>query len=367
MRRYTNRSFFYDIFLASMLSLCIVSCAKAESDDPIVFATRTGRKYHLESCPSLARSKEALQLSRAIERGLEPCMICEPPGSASLPAISDAAGLYQVNIVGLRRTEDADVRRMLRSETISVVDGDTLHVRIPLPRPAGIAEREKIRLLGVDTPETVHPSKPVEYFGKEASGFAKEQLSGKTVFLAFDWDVRDRYGRLLAYVWIGDTLVNEAIVRSGHAVPFTVPPNVRHAERFRTAAREAREAGVDPRDAPTGKADLPAVDPTAPTDPESAIAAAEAAAHAGEHATVCGLVADSRWLGPGRLTFLNLGRPYPDQDFTVVIRDGDRTAFPVPPERAYREREICVTGRIEIYRGAPQIVVRRPEAIAVLD
>jgi micrococcal nuclease len=267
--------------------------------------------------------------------------------SALLPALLVVAGC-------------ALLAQDLAGRVSRVVDGDTIEVEVG-------GARERVRYIGIDAPEWTDERSEVRALARAATEANARLVAGRRVRLELDVERRDRYGRLLAYVWIGDTLVNEAIVRSGHAVPFTVPPNVRHAERFRTAAREAREAGVDPRDAPTGKADLPAVDPTAPTDPESAIAAAEAAAHAGQRATVCGLVADSRWLGPGRFTFLNLGRPYPDQDLTVVIRDGDRTAFPVPPEKAYREREICVTGRIEIYRGAPQIVVRGPEAIAILD
>ena len=76
-----------------------------------------------------------------------------------------------------------------------VTDGDTIGV--------GRGWRyEKVRLIGVDTPETVHPNKPVEYFGKEASAFTKQLCEGKTVRLEYDWQRKDKYGRTLAYVYL---------------------------------------------------------------------------------------------------------------------------------------------------------------------
>jgi micrococcal nuclease len=89
---------------------------------------------------------------------------------------------------------------MTRAEVSGHVDGDTVRVRIENP-PPGLSALETVRLLGVDTPETVHPSRPVEAFGKEASDFTRNRLLGKTVYLAFDWDLRDHYGRLLVYIY----------------------------------------------------------------------------------------------------------------------------------------------------------------------
>jgi len=75
-----------------------------------------------------------------------------------------------------------------------VIDGDTIL----------LTNGERVLLIGVDTPETVHPNKPVEYFGKEASAFTKKMVEGKKVKLEFDWDRRDKYDRLLAYVYLLD-------------------------------------------------------------------------------------------------------------------------------------------------------------------
>jgi len=91
-----------------------------------------------------------------------------------------------------------------------VIDGDTIL----------LTNGERVLLIGVDTPETVHPNKPVEYFGKEASAFTKKMVEGKKVKLEFDWDRRDKYDRLLAYVYLLDgTFLNAEIVkqRYGHA------------------------------------------------------------------------------------------------------------------------------------------------------
>lgn len=117
-----------------------------------------------------------------------------------------------------------------------VVDGDTFEVAV-----AG--RRESVRLIGVDTPETVAPGRPVEPYGPQASAFAKHWLAGRTVRLAGDAEPRDRYGRLLAYVYAGDVFVNRELVRRGVAQPLTVPPNVRHADEFRRLAARARGEG----------------------------------------------------------------------------------------------------------------------------
>lgn len=99
-----------------------------------------------------------------------------------------------------------------------VVDGDTIVVDMD-------GKQEKVRLIGVDTPETVHPEKPVEYFGKEASEFTKRMAEGKKVRLEYDWQDRDKYGRVLAYVYLEDgTFLNAEIVRQGFGFAYTRYP-----------------------------------------------------------------------------------------------------------------------------------------------
>ena len=122
---------------------------------------------------------------------------------------------------------------------IKVVDGDTIQVEIE-----GIAET--VRFIGIDTPETVDPRRPVGCFGKEASNMVKELLSNKIVILQKDVSDTDKYGRLLRYIYLpidnGQMLfVNDYLVREGFALVLTYPPDVKFNERFREAEQSAKE------------------------------------------------------------------------------------------------------------------------------
>lgn len=114
-----------------------------------------------------------------------------------------------------------------------VIDGDTIKIE----------GGERVRYIGIDTPETVHPDEPIECYGKEASAKNKDLVDGQTVDLEKDVSERDKYGRLLRYVWVGDQLVNEYLVREGFAHSSTYPPDVKYQSRFLEAERLAREEG----------------------------------------------------------------------------------------------------------------------------
>ncbi|MBM3730286.1 MAG: thermonuclease family protein [Actinobacteria bacterium] len=121
---------------------------------------------------------------------------------------------------------------------VSVADGDTFDLEM-----AG--ERETVRLIGLDTPETKHPTKGVECWGPEASDFTKSLLvPGTRVRLVRDAEARDRYGRLLAYVYLADTnvFVNRELIRLGFARPYPFEPNTIHKATFADAAWEAQGA-----------------------------------------------------------------------------------------------------------------------------
>jgi micrococcal nuclease len=117
-----------------------------------------------------------------------------------------------------------------------VIDGDTVVVRAD-------TGDETVRLIGVDTPETKHPSKPVQCFGKEATAFTTSLLpEGTSVRLERDVEERDRYGRLLAYVYRADdgVFVNLELARQGFADVLTIAPNVAHSTEFVAAVGDAR-------------------------------------------------------------------------------------------------------------------------------
>ena len=126
------------------------------------------------------------------------------------------------------------------AQVVRVIDGDTVVVSID-------GREESIRLLGIDTPESVDPSAPVECFGQEASRHTQALLPPDTdVHLVRDVEARDRYSRLLAYVYRADdgTFVNLRLLRDGFAAVLTYPPNVAHADDFEAAAAQARAEGL---------------------------------------------------------------------------------------------------------------------------
>ena len=113
-----------------------------------------------------------------------------------------------------------------------VVDGDTVE----------LAGRGKARLIGVDTPE-VHGER--ECFGGEASAFTKREVEGRRVRFTVGREARDRYGRLLVYVWKADgQSLNAQLVAGGYARTLTIPPNDRYADRFARLSRDARDRGA---------------------------------------------------------------------------------------------------------------------------
>ena len=116
-----------------------------------------------------------------------------------------------------------------------VVDGDTIKV----------SNGRTLRLIGVDTPETVDPRKPVQCFGREASARAHALLDGAEVQLEYDATQGrlDKYGRTLAYVWMADgRLYNETIIAEGYAHEYTYAIPYRYQDAFRAAERSARQA-----------------------------------------------------------------------------------------------------------------------------
>ena len=127
-------------------------------------------------------------------------------------------------------TELASTGQVLR-----IVDGDTIKVRLG-------DRTETVRYLGVDTPETVKPNTPVQCYGKQASEYNRRQVEGRQVRLRYSVERRDRYGRLLAYVYVDGSKrsINADLVARGYGEELVIPPNVEHAERYRRLEQEAR-------------------------------------------------------------------------------------------------------------------------------
>ncbi len=148
-----------------------------------------------------------------------------------------AAALLLSVLIAIVSTPAASQSDSVTVQVVRVVDGDTIQVCCVF------GDRVKVRYIGVDTPETHHPMKGIEPYGMEASEANRKLVDGKTVRLEFDVQEQDRYGRLLAYVYMEEgTFVNAWLVQHGYAVVMTIPPNVKHQGLFLKLQREAREA-----------------------------------------------------------------------------------------------------------------------------
>jgi micrococcal nuclease len=118
-----------------------------------------------------------------------------------------------------------------------VIDGDTVEIE----------GGKRVRYIGIDTPETVDPRKPVQCYGKEASNRNKQLVEGKKVYLEKDISDTDKYGRLLRYIWLPSVssgqavLVNEVLVKEGYAYSSAYPPDIKYQERFDKAQRYAQK------------------------------------------------------------------------------------------------------------------------------
>lgn len=149
------------------------------------------------------------------------------------------AGIFFIAHLGMTAPQNETIPNDRIPVTfVAAVDGDTFKVSFD-------GKEEKVRLLLVDTPESVKPGTPVEPFAKEASEFTLSQLKKGNLFLELDVSERDKYGRLLAYVWVGDNMLNEVLLEKGYArVAYIYPPNVKYVDQFRQIQAKAQKSGI---------------------------------------------------------------------------------------------------------------------------
>jgi micrococcal nuclease len=234
----------------------------------------------------------------------------------------------------------------------NVVDGDTVDVS------TGSGTSTRIRLIGLDAPESVHPDASKNtVLGELASEYTHSQLLGRQVGLELDVQESDEYGRTLAYVWLDNELFNARIIRDGYAQVSTYPPNVKYTDLLLASQEQAREANVGMWGVAAGA-------------PDAALSWSEAINHIGETATFTGKVVGTRYASNsnGKPTFLNVGADFPDSSrLTILIWGADRGNFPSTPESMYAGKTIVVTGLVELYNGAAEIQVSSPSQIEVLD
>jgi len=149
---------------------------------------------------------------------------------ASTVLIILAISLYSL----LSRTSQGGFKTIESSNAYYVkraIDGDTIV----------LSNNERVRYIGIDTPEIHHPKKGVERMGKEAAEFNRKLVESKRARLEFDIEKRDKYGRLLAYVYVNDLFINAELVKQGYAQAYTFPPNIKYVDLFLRLQQEARE------------------------------------------------------------------------------------------------------------------------------
>lgn len=216
--------------LAVALAVAFGACAPASG------AAETGAASPGSSAPGLARPSSP---APSLGAGIPAASVDVPsptravlPSSLASPSLGPSQPLLGVAPLG----------PVERAVVLRVVDGDTIEV----DRGKG---PERVRYIGVDTPETVDPSRPVEWMGPEAKAANAALVEGRPVVLERDVSETDRYGRLLRYVWLEDRsspsgwlLVNLALVAAGYAQVATYPPDVRYVDLFLAAQAEARDA-----------------------------------------------------------------------------------------------------------------------------
>ncbi len=158
-------------------------------------------------------------------------------GRGSLAVLLIAAAILLRPWEAWERRGDPEASQRLGGRVVRAVDGDTLEVALD------DGPTETVRLIGVDTPETVKPDTPVQCFGPQASAFEHRTVEGRRVRLLVGVEPRDIYGRLLAYVWVDGDFLEDELLRRGLARTLTFHPNDRFAHRFEDLERKAAKRG----------------------------------------------------------------------------------------------------------------------------
>ncbi|HPS20262.1 MAG TPA: thermonuclease family protein [Candidatus Omnitrophota bacterium] len=224
----------------------------------------------------------------------------------------------------------------------SVVDGDTVE----------LANGRRLRYIGVDAPETRYRQGnrwvyAPEQYAEEAKKFNREMVEEKNVRLEFDTVKEDKYGRWLAYVYVGDVMVNEALLREGVAVVFTFPPNVRYTERFIAAQQDAR------------------VNKRGLWGTLQEISAYEAWQHEGKFRQVRGFV-DKIQVSRDRMVLVL--RSAEDRPFTCVIYAKNLEFFTkkkIDPFKVYDKKDIEVVGKVRKGRNGVSMILDDPSQVRI--
>jgi len=212
-----------------LLAACLATAAPIQTT-PLPASPQSATAAPATNAPTPA----APTLTASATAPTAPTMAPVPATPSSTATVKSPPAVTPVPAVGSEPTGPTQEARVVR-----IVDGDTIRVQIG-------GQEFPLRYIGIDTPETVHPSRPVEWMGREASDANRALVEGRVVVLEKDVSETDRFGRLLRHVWLpqdgGWLLVNRELVRLGFAQASTYPPDVKYTDLYLDAQRAARDA-----------------------------------------------------------------------------------------------------------------------------
>ena len=201
----------------------------------IVNVDQIKQQVESQQIDSFATTSEEIASTTELETSEEQALAVDDVTEAKSVPVTPEPKMAEV-----QETTPDQIKKENYYEVVSVVDGDTVKLNIN-------GAVESVRLIGIDTPETVHPSKPVECFGIEASNKAKQILTGQTVRFETDSSQgdRDKYGRLLGYLFLSDgTNFNKIMIEQGYAYEYTYSVPYQYQAEFKSAEQYARTNGV---------------------------------------------------------------------------------------------------------------------------
>lgn len=224
-----------------------------------------------------------------------------------------------------------------------VIDGDTVQT----------AAGESIRLLGVDTPEIDWENNESEFYAEEARGFTIKYLSKKNVVLEYDKQKEDNYGRTLAYIYQDGQNFNQKLLQEGYATVMIVEPNDKYESEFKNAAADARKSS---RGIWSQILEMEKILPV--------ITFEQAELFRGERVIVEGEIVNTA--ATDSVNYLNFSNDY-QNTLSLVIFNRSLNKFDYQPAEYFLNKKIKVLGKIEIYQGAPQIIVDDPHDLLIID
>jgi micrococcal nuclease len=247
-------------------------------------------------------------------------------------------------------------------QVVHVTDGDTVTLT------GGV----RVRYLGIDSPELPGAKTELQGFARAAADRNRVLVTGKTVRLETDAEDRDDFGRLLRHLWLGDELVAEVLIREGLGYAQLNPPNTRNRERLQRAQTEARAGGrgvwsgwpeaLPPLLAPLVRPPRRPAD-GGPACPAESTPAEQSIRLVGHPGTVC--LRAVRVQSTASVVHLRPGEP-PSASFSAALFPALWSSFPDGPERYFDGQAVLLRGRVELYDGKPELVVRDRDDARVL-